>query len=146
MSCSPNMTWTGQCAYWAVSSSELMKFPSAGFIMAPHDDTNGSVGTSSTPSDLISPLSASLVYFWVKDTVRQSLIWRLWLENAIRGWPKLRGWLSQGTLLHIQMSKSGYTQKRLIPNYRTQAWFHRLYDSTGSITMRCFFSIYVSVF
>ena len=37
MSYSHNMTWTGQRAYWAARPGTLMKFPSAGFIMAPVD-------------------------------------------------------------------------------------------------------------
>lgn len=65
----------------------------------------GRVGASLTQS----LLSASSLQFGVKDTLkggRRALIRSLWLQNAIRGWPCLCGWLSRG-LLNSHMSRFG---------------------------------------
>lgn len=100
MSLSDNVTLTGQRVDRAPWPSRLMKLPSAGSIMG----VRGSVGASPTRS----LLSASSLQFGAKDTLkgcRWALIWRLWLQNAIRGRPCLHGWLSRG-LLHSHMSPS----------------------------------------
>lgn len=98
-----NLTLSGQRVDWVPSTP--MKFPSAGSEMGGRDWCKGRVGASMNPC----LLSASSLQFGLKDTLkdyRQPLIQRLWLQNAIRGWPCPRGWLSR-SLLHSHTSWFG---------------------------------------